>query len=468
MNLPFRQFATFSTASFSRWVCNVALAFGVLFSFASTSQASVILYCRRLRSARIDGTVYGYTWVTWENGGAGGYAGDVLAFPFLASYNHASGSATSGFQYWQKGYSTTSAPVLYTVDGVSSFNFTIPNGKEDTLPEVLDQLGQLLPTGPRQSAVSGRPEISYDEDGNPSVSVPVYSFGKVIGTGVVTLDQDGYTVVSYPDSTGYVPGYFEREGPDGVPAYYPCWYDVSGQVDGFAPRFLSPPATTTPLSYDPESGTYSFESPDYSAALSAIREELVAIRNTDYASDLHVSVSAPEVTVNPQITVNPSVVVPAPEVNVNPEVTFNPEVNVSVNPQVDLTPVVNLLQVDDQLPAFGTNNPPPTAEEQEVLDLLRDWDTQIPVIGGYFDLGLTAFLGQVPSLGQNFDAGSITISAPFASARRNTRAGGNLTIPFDFTPYAFILTPLRALMCMALVAWYFYAVWQTVTDSLKV
>ena len=456
---------TFSGPFFSLRAFKPVLLFSASFLCAWYSHASKTIYCHVLMSGRQDATIYNRVWKDWVNFGNSRRDADCECYPQLRSYNYTTQSTR--YYYWPKYYASSSAsPYYFTVQQASFLNITVDTDHQDLVPDILDKLNTLFSNSRHAAAVSGV-SVGYNaETGEPYINYSVYNVGRVVGLSVSTLDSNGNRVMSYPDQTGYAPGY--DYGPDGQ--LHQVWYDLNSVSGNYATQLTTlNDVKNTQLTYDPETQQYSFATPDYSSQLSAITEHLDAIRHRDYESDLHIEVTAPDVTVNPtvtvpapevtvnvpapQVTVNPTVNVPAPEVTVNPTVTVPaPEVTVNVtNSGVD---------VSDKLEATGTlqdiddSQPQTSQDEQAVLDVYTGWQTGVPGIAAQCDIGLDTLIGPIPQMGSTLDVGQFSF--------------GPYSITLSLSQYSSIIAWFRAACLACLLVLFGYSLWNIITQSLQV
>lgn len=177
-------------------------------------------------------------WVRSDQGPYGGLVGDAKVYPQLSGMKHV--ADTYRFLYYPKGYSSSyDSPVLFGVYDVPSLGIVIPDGQEDKIPAILDSLDGMKPY---ERACINRAGVTFGDDGTPIVDLGTYDIGKVVGGGVVTRDPNGNIAMSYPDATGYVPGYEE----DDSGKLRPVWYNPEQQtVSGFAPSTANPPEEKT-------------------------------------------------------------------------------------------------------------------------------------------------------------------------------------------------------------------------------
>lgn len=273
--------------------------------------------------------------------------------------------------------------------------------------------------------------FTYDTVDIDGESVPVIQFdSKPVGTstgtgGVYVYDKQGNVVQSFPDGTGYASGY--QRNADG--SYSPVYYQIDG--DNITQTSSIPTTDYSSLSYDSDTGSYSLDVPDYTRQLDTIISRLDNIDLLVPAPNVDVNVS-PDITVNPpavnvtvpppEITVNPPVVnVAPPEVTVNPTVTA-PDVTVNVN--TDLSSVNSALSdIKDSLTSdnVSTSNVPGDlsleSDEVALVNSLRDWETDIPLLGDAVDFGLNSLLGKIPRVGTEYVWMDYTLGSPNRSLR---------------------------------------------------
>lgn len=467
---------TYFGQSYSRKAFKPVLLFSVLSLFAwSDVRASVTLYCRVLRSAQSDNTVYSKKWATAENGGTGGIAGDTKLFPELKLMQTSSGNS-SGWVYYPYGYSSSSsAPYAYIVLSQSSLNVTIPDSYADKVDNIATILNETL-SDARRAALTGI-TLSFDGDGNPSISYTSYYAGRVVGNSVSTYDPEtGLRVMSYPDQSGYVLGYVPD--PVGSGGFRQVWYDLNHVSNNVALQLDSlSSAQSTQLVYDSTSGQYSFVAPDYSPQLGNIASTLDNIR-LSMPTDI-----SPDVIVNPEIIVNPTVTVPAPEVTVNVSAPTQNDITVAVDnselissirdwqessalssellsTQVDgisefVENINDSLQTDDgSLSYIDDILPATTVEEQAILDVYTGWQTGVPGIAAECDIGLDTLIGPIPQMGSSLDVGQFSV--------------GPYNITLSLTQYASIIAWFRAACLACLLVLFGYNLWNIITQSLQV
>ena len=442
----------------------VALASLAFFAASGSNlYAEKTLYCRVLRSGRGDQTIYARKWVTADQGGLGGLEGDYKVYPFLVPYNRA--SATSAFIYWPKGYTSDKAPVVYTVVGPVSLR--IEHIPDDQVDNVANSIASMFPDWQSSAAVSGI-SVSYDTDGTPIINATTYPPGRIVGNAVSTYDSSGRPILALPDSTGFVPGY--RPSADG--SFSPVWYDTSTGGENAVVLDSLSHVQSSQLSYDETTGLYSFDIPDYSAQLTAIHETLqnkrFTIDNIELPSpEVTVNVSPPEVNVPaPEVTVNvspPEVNVPAPEVTVNvptPEVTVNvPTPEVTVNVDNDYSEVVaSLDQIVEASYTYPTTNDFSqetfTEEEQGLINTAKGWETNIPVLGEAFDLGLDILIGRIPQMNKTYQLLNMKLLG--------------YDVVCDLEPYKDTIMIFRAFFLLCELIWFFWVLWHDIMNALKV
>lgn len=447
------------------------------------SYASVTLYCRVLRT-RPDNTMVDRKWATAENGGLGGLAGDVMVYPQLAPMSHATATGVSGHLYWPSRYGPQSnSPVVYNVQAGAP-NIVIPDDRTNQIDNIVNTIEHNFPTAANRCAINSI-SVSFDSEGTPVISATTYNLGyKVAGTGVSTSDASGNAIISYPDSTGFVPGY-EPIGPDG--SFVPVYYDPNQVSNGYALRLnsLESIAGNKTLSFDSDTGLYSFEVPDYSTQLQAIQLDLNKIANKELVidnirlelpPDFDINVPPPEVTVNPQVTVNPTVTV-TPDVTVNVTAPSQNDITVAI----DSSSIVNAIndaswenwtqlgdietntgnlfdyiQPSDVVSDFDTSTLTLSQEEQGLINIVEGWNTQIPVISNACDFALNSIFGSIP-----------TIPPADLSRIVDLNALG-FRFVIDLSPYSSYFIFLRAFCLLLEVIWFINSIWRAAIQTLQV
>lgn len=445
--------------------------------------ASQTLVCCILRSSRLDGTIYDKKWVTGEGGAFGGLAGDAKVYPQLATMNHTTDATIGHYIYWPKRYvNLQDSPVAYYVQQyhpadivLNTDDTNVVNNVSNSINGMFDGTGQ--PTAPQRAAINSL-SVSLDGDDTPVITATTFPFGRAQGNSVSTADSSGNPIISYPDSTGYVPGY-EPIGPDGT--YQPVYYDLNCTSGGYALRLsnLESVSGNNSLTYDTNTGFYSLHIPDYSTQLTAIRSDLQTIANKEFVidnirlelpPDFEVNVPAPEVTVNPQVTVNPTVTV-TPDVTVNVNAPNQNEIKVAIDNStvvnairhlnseidVDLHDLKNDL-IEDYFYAsdFNTSAMSMSNEEQSLVDIANGWNTQIPVISNACDIALGAAFGNIPTIPPSNDIPLTDINV----------LGFNVVI--DWSPYREHFRWLRAFCLMLEVVWFLNSLWKIAIQAMAV
>lgn len=441
MHLNFKQSSIWAASLSSRLV--LSAAFFLLAFFVVGGSEAATLYCRQLQSYRSDGTVYARRWVTLANGGNGGREGDYKVYPFLADCNYS--SSGGNFYYWPKSFSSSEAsPILYTVKAVSSLN--ISNLPGDKIDNVASAIGDRFFNFDESAAISAIGVTFDPESGDPIINVTTYSLGRKLGSGVVTMDHDGHRKVSYADSTGFVPGYIQNT--DG--SFRQVWYDIHSTGNYALMLDSLNNISTQSLQYDDSTGQYSFVQPDYGPQLSAINESIQRISFDNITlevptPEVNVSVSPPAVTVNPEITVTPTVTVPAPEVTVNVD--------------SDYSEIVNTLDqlVEGEYSSFVTNDFSDISlsqEEQDLLNTATGWQTQIPLIGEAFDLGLNILVGKIPQMDKSYSLLNLEL--------------WGYQVRCDLSEYRETIMLFRAFFLLCELVWFFWVLWHDIMNALKV
>lgn len=261
--------------------------------------------------------------------------------------------------------------------------------------------------------------------------------------GVYTYDDKGEVVVSFPDNTGYISGY--KPLPDGT--YTPTYYIVeNNQVT----EVSSVPLTDyDSLTVDEETGNYSLNIPNYTRQLDLIVNKLDGI-----------TLTAPVVNVNPEVNVS-----------VSGTGTDLSSVESTLDDVSDsLTDIGSLLQdslvVDPVSTPSITNEVGITTEEQAIIDQYRAWETNIPLIGSTLDTGLTALLGRIPDIGQEYVWIDYTPGSRSRSSSPLSILSG-MRIHVDLTEYRDIILAFRGWIILAECLWFILATWKIIREATK-
>lgn len=455
-----RKYSTLVASFSSRSASLVAWA-SLAFFAASGSDAS-----QRTQYAFVRYAIRGNNNTTINNGpivaryyrlvNGPGFPPVLEMFPFLSGLSSYYVTSSGYTVYHQSKYTSSNWPWAYSYVASYGNGPDVPDDWTATdLDDIVNKPSSEKPLNQR-AALTGFIAYSVDHgDGSITKSAePIYrATGQYFGDTIVLNDNEGRPVLVKADSNGIASGYIN----DGL-ELRPVFYDMSGTT----PVEISPSQTTQSeaLTYNPDTGLYTFTPPDYSPQLQQINDSILSLQNQTITIDnIELDIPPPQVTVNPEITVNP------PAVTVNPEITVNPpEVNVSVD--TDLSEVNDgLSAVNDSLdaiaesfytPAIDSNfsNEVLTDEENALLNVVHGWETDIPVLGDAMDIGLNVLIGKIPQIDKKYEL-------------LNTELWG-YQVKCDLNAYKDTIMLFRAFFLLCELVWFFWVLWNDIHKALQV
>lgn len=365
----------------------------------------------------------------------GGSMGGTLYFPYGTNPTSSSDPNFSPYYFYDiPTYHTISVPDIVTTADVAFIN---------------QSYSQL--SNSEKAAVTGLvvAQVSSGQDFSVVSYFTHASIGSISSSGgVITYGSDGVPRESYPDSQGFANGY--EQNPDG--SYSPVYY----QVQGNSVVKLSSLPTSDYSSLTFEDGEYHLNVPDYSPQLDLIANKLDTL-NFD-----NITVQVPP----PQVTVNSDINVPTPEVTVNVDSSDLSDIEQS------LVEIGNTLVADDHSLPLSTNDLSLSSEEQSLIDSLRDWETDIPLLGGAVDFGLNTLLGKIPNIGTEYVWMDYTLGG--GGSKRNIKAPQSnnhldgYRIRIDLTPYQQTLLAIRGWLILLEALYFILLIYRNVREALKV